>query len=220
MIRTIRFGALALSLAIAGALVAAPAASFAQEAKSKSKTDKSKDKKASSKDAAKSKGKDKGEAKADGKSKLAGKGAKPQQVTTSGEWGVFTTQSGKSKTCYVLAKPTERKPASLKRDPAYVFISTRPAENVRNEISIIMGFAMKAGGETKADIGGVTFDLAPQGSNAWLKNLAEQDRFLDALRKGSKLSVRAASAKGNVTTDVYSLSGLSGALDRMQKECQ
>jgi hypothetical protein len=40
------------------------------------------------------------------------------------------------------------------------------------------------------------------------------------LRKGSKLSVRAASAKGNVTTDVYSLSGLSGALDRMQKECQ
>jgi hypothetical protein len=60
-----------------------------------------KDKKASSKDAAKSKGKDKGEAKADGKSKPAGKGAKPQQVTTSGEWGVFTTQSGKSKTCYV-----------------------------------------------------------------------------------------------------------------------
>ena len=222
MIRTIRFGALALSLAVAGALVAAPVASFAQEAKSKSKTDKSKDKKASSKDAAKSKdkSKDKGEAKADAKGKTAGKGAKPQQVTTSGEWGVFTTQSGKSKTCYVLAKPTERKPASLKRDPAYVFISTRPAENVRNEISIITGFAMKAGGETKADIGGVTYDLAPQGSNAWLKNLAEQDRFLDALRKGSKLSVRAASAKGNVTNDTYSLSGLSGALDRMQKECQ
>jgi invasion protein IalB len=140
-------------------------------------------------------------------------------VTTSGDWGVFTTQGGKSKTCYVLAKPSARAPAALKRDPAYVFISTRPAENVRNEVSIIMGFAMKAGGDARADIGGVTFELAPQGSNAWLKNLAEQDRFLDALRKGSKMTVRAASAKGNVTTDTYSLSGLSGALDRLQKEC-
>mgnify|MGYP001766061140 FL=1 len=224
MIRTIRFGAAALSLAVAGALAVAAAPAFAQDAKPKARTDggKADPKKPAAKDAAKDKGKDakgkdakgKSEAKTDSKG-----GGKPVPVTTSGDWGVFTAHSGRSKTCYVLAKPSARAPAALKRDPAYVFISTRPAENVRNEISIIMGFAMKAGAETKAEIGGVTFDLAPQGANAWLKNLAEQERFLGALRKGAKLTVKAASAKGNVTTDTYSLSGLSDALDRLQKEC-
>ena len=232
MIRTIRSGACALSLVAAAALLAAPLApAHAQEGKGKAEAKskagaqtgkaqaagKAKDKDKAS-DKAKARGKEKGEA-GSAAAKGSGRGAKPVPVTTSGDWGVFTTQGGKSKTCYVLAKPSARAPAALKRDPAYVFISTRPAENVRNEVSIIMGFAMKAGGDARADIGGVTFELAPQGSNAWLRNLAEQDRFLDALRKGSKMTVRAASAKGNVTTDTYSLSGLSGALDRLGKEC-
>lgn len=232
MIRTIRSGACALSLVAAAALLAAPLApAHAQEGKGKAEAKskagaqtgkaqaagKAKDKDKAS-DKAKARGKEKGEA-GSAAAKGSARGAKPVPVTTSGDWGVFTTQGGKSKTCYVLAKPSARAPAALKRDPAYVFISTRPAENVRNEISIIMGFAMKAGGDARADIGGVTFELAPQGSNAWLRNLAEQDRFLDALRKGSKMTVRAASAKGNVTTDTYSLSGLSGALDRLGKEC-
>jgi invasion protein IalB len=232
MIRTIRSGACALSLVAAAALLAAPLApAHAQEGKGKAEAKskagaqtgkaqaagKAKDKDKAS-DKAKARGKEKGEA-GSAAAKGSARGAKPVPVTTSGDWGVFTTQGGKSKTCYVLAKPSARAPAALKRDPAYVFISTRPAENVRNEVSIIMGFAMKAGGDARADIGGVTFELAPQGSNAWLRNLAEQDRFLDALRKGSKMTVRAASAKGNVTTDTYSLSGLSGALDRLGKEC-
>jgi hypothetical protein len=232
MIRTIRSGACALSLVAAAALLAAPLApAHAQEGKGKAEAKskagaqtgkaqaagKAKDKDKAS-DKAKARGKEKGEA-GSAAAKGSARGAKPVPVTTSGDWGVFTTQGGKSKTCYVLAKPSARAPAALKRDPAYVFISTRPAENVRNEVSIIMGFAMKAGSDARADIGGVTFELAPQGSNAWLRNLAEQDRFLDALRKGSKMTVRAASAKGNVTTDTYSLSGLSGALDRLGKEC-
>jgi hypothetical protein len=40
------------------------------------------------------------------------------------------------------------------------------------------------------------------------------------MKRGSKLIVKAPSTKGNVTTDSYSLAGLSQALDRVQKECQ
>src|SRR5665213_3089696 len=59
--------------------------------------------------------------------------AKPVQVATFGDWGAFLAEAGKDKTCYALAQPKERDPASLKRDPAYVFIPTRPGENIRNE---------------------------------------------------------------------------------------
>jgi hypothetical protein len=154
---------------------------------------------------------------ADTKSDEAGK---PVQVGSFGDWGAFMAQQGgKKKTCYALAQPKERMPATLKRDPAYIFISSRPAENVHNEISIIMGFSMKDNGEAQADIGGTHFQLIAKGTNAWIKNPAEETQFIETMKKGSKLVIKAASTKGNTTTDSYSLAGLSQALERVQKEC-
>ncbi len=155
------------------------------------------------------------ESKGDAKAK-----GKPVQIGSFGDWGAFLALGAKDKTCYALAKPKDRAPASLKRDPAYVFISNRPAEKVRNEVSIIMGFAMKDGAEAHAAVAGSDFDLIAKGSNAWIKNPAEETQFIDTLKKGSKLVVKAASLKGNVTTDTYSLSGISQALEKIQKECQ
>jgi hypothetical protein len=148
------------------------------------------------------------------------KGGKPVQVASFGDWGAFLAQgSGKDKTCYALAQPKDRAPAALKRDPAYVFISNRPGENVRNEVSIIMGFQMKDGSEAHAEVAGASFDLVAKGKNAWVKNPAEETQFIDAMKKGSKLVVKAPSIKGNVTTDSYSLAGLAQALERVHKEC-
>ena len=144
---------------------------------------------------------------------------KSTQIGTFGEWGAYETQ-GKAKTCYALTQPKTRDPATAKRDPAYIFISYRPAENVKNEISIIMGFPMKDGSEATAEIGDAEFGLITKGSNAWVKNAAEEGRLIDAMKKGSKLVVKAASAKGKVTTDTYSLGGLGQALDKVRKECR
>jgi invasion protein IalB len=146
------------------------------------------------------------------------KTGKPSQLASYGDWGVFVAEGEKSKTCYALATPKERAPAGLKRDPAYVFISNRPGENVREEVSVIMGFPMKEG-SGRAEIGGTGFALIATGANAWIKNQAEEAKFVDALKKGSKLIVKAASLRGHVTTDSYSLNGLSQALERVEKEC-
>jgi hypothetical protein len=157
-----------------------------------------------------------------GKDTKAGKSAEPGKAAllgTFGEWGAYATQ-GKSRTCYALAQPKTREPASVKRDAAYVFISTRPAENVKSEISVIMGFPMKDGGEATAEVGDASFSLIAKGSNAWVKNPAEEGRLIDAMKKGSKLIVKATSTKGKATTDTYSLSGIGQALDKARKDCQ
>jgi hypothetical protein len=152
--------------------------------------------------------------------KTEDKSSKPVQVGNYGDWGAFVAQSGKDKTCYALSTPKDRAPSSLKRDPAYIFIATRPAENVRNEVSIIMGFPIKEAGTSKAEISSASFDLVAKGSNAWIKNPAEEPRFIEAAKKGAQLIVQAPSVRGNVTTDTYSLSGVTQALERVQKECQ
>ncbi|MGH6831274.1 MAG: hypothetical protein ACREDG_08995, partial [Methylocella sp.] len=143
---------------------------------------------------------------------------KPSKLASYGDWGVFLAQGEKSKTCYALATPKDRAPSGLNRDPAYVFISNRPDENVREEVSIIMGFPMKEGGG-RAEIAGSGFALIAKGANAWIKNQAEEPKFIDALKKGAKLIVKASSLRGHVTTDSYSLAGLAQALERVEKEC-
>ncbi len=149
----------------------------------------------------------------------AKKTGKPQQVASYGDWGVFVAQGEKSKTCYALATPKERNPSGLSRDPAYVFIANRPGEKIRNEVSIIMGFPVKEDGAVRAETGGSGFDFVAKGTNAWIKNQAEEPRFVEALKKGSKLIVKAPSLKGHVTTDSYSLAGLAQALEKVDKEC-
>ena len=147
-----------------------------------------------------------------------GEAPKPALVGTFGDWGAYLAP-GKARTCYALGQPKDRNPKELKRDAAYVFISTRPGENVRNEVSIAMGFDVKAAPEPKAEIGASSFALVAKGGNLWVKNAAEEAPMLEAMRKTGKLVVRASSLKGNVTVDSYSLAGLSQALDRVKKDC-
>ena len=156
---------------------------------------------------------------------------KPSLVASYGDWGVYQTQAAKGRVCYTLAQPKERAPADLKRDPAYAFISDRPGEGVRHEISFIMGFDVAnspdtpdpkkkgADKEAMAIVGDQSFELLAKTSNLWVKNAAKEGQLVDEMRKAAKLQVKAASKKGHVTTDTYSLAGFTQALDRVQKDC-
>jgi hypothetical protein len=170
-------------------------------------------------------------AKASDKPEKAAPG-KPLLVASFGDWGVYQTQAAKGRVCYTLAQPKDRAPADLKRDPAYAFISDRPGEGVRNEISFIMGFDVASAAEAASDakkksvdkeamaiVGDQSFELLAKTSNLWVKNAAKEGQLIDEMRKAAKLQVKAASKKGNLTTDTYSLAGFSQALDRVQKEC-
>lgn len=141
-------------------------------------------------------------------------------LASFGDWGAYASNQSKGKICYALSQPKDRLPKNLNRDPAYLFVSNKPGEGVKNEVSIILGFPAKDGGEASATIGSTTFALVTQGSNAWVKNPAEEGRFLDTLRKGERLVVKATSKRGNTLTDSYSLNGVSDALGRSSKECQ
>jgi Invasion associated locus B (IalB) protein len=180
---------------------------------------------------------------ADDKTKGAEKAdSKPLLVASFGDWGVYQTQAGKGRVCYTLAQPKDRAPSNLNRDPAYAFISDRPGEGVRNEVSFIMGFDVanpteEPKGEDKAEkskakaaktapvkeatatVNDQTFELLAKSTNLWVKNAAKEGQLIDEMRKGAKLEVRATSKKGNMTTDTYSLSGFSQALERVLKDC-
>lgn len=144
----------------------------------------------------------------------------PSLVGQFGDWGVYVGGSQAAKVCFALSQPRERVPAGLNRDPGYIFISTRPADNVRGEFSVILGFPLKEDADPSVQIGSDSFALYARQSGAWIRNVAEEARLIDAMRKGRDLEMKSTSARGNVTTDRYSLSGVAQALDRVAQECK
>ena len=148
--------------------------------------------------------------------------AQPTLLGQYGDWGAYTASPGGKKVCFALGKPktTKTDPAGRKRDPAYVFISSRPAEKVKNEVSIIIGYPFKPESDATAEIGSAKFAMYTQNDGAWIKNVAEETRMVDAMRKGADLTVKGTSGRGTQSTDEYSLKGLSQALDKVEQECK
>ncbi|MGO4572005.1 invasion associated locus B family protein [Microvirga sp. 2TAF3] len=155
--------------------------------------------------------------------------AKPAQAATGpggatllasyGDWGVYTAKTGRSEICYALSQPKDRLPKNLNRDPAYLFVSFRPAENVKNEVAVVLGFAAKDNGPAEAAIGKATYALLTKDRNAWLKNPAEESQAIATMGKSQSVTVKTQSIRGNQLTDRYSLNGFVQALERARKEC-
>ena len=136
-----------------------------------------------------------------------------------GDWQARFSGKGKEKVCYAFSPPKDRKPAALKRDPAHLFVSSRPGDGTRNELGIKLGYAAKTGQDGMLSIGTQRFALLAEGENAFLKNAAQEPQLLEAMKKAADLSVKFSSQRGNETTDRYVLSGFGKALERMAKEC-
>ena len=139
-----------------------------------------------------------------------------------GDWGAYKATPGGKKVCFALSKPTSAttEPAGRKRDPSYAFVSTRPAEKVKNEVSVIVGYPQKPGHDASAAIGSANYVMYTQNDGAWVKNAAEEAQMVTAMRKGSDLVIKSESARGTKTTDTYSLKGLGQALDKVAEECK
>lgn len=160
--------------------------------------------------------------------KPAAAAAKPEPTEQAvllgqfGNWGAYKATPGGKKVCFALSKPTSAVivPANKKRDPSYAFVSTRPAEKVRNEVSVIVGYPQKPGSDATATIGAANYALYTQNDGAWVKNAAEEAQMVETMRKGSELVVKSMSHTGAKTTDTYSLKGLDQALDKVAEECK
>jgi invasion protein IalB len=149
-------------------------------------------------------------------------GEQPALLGQFGDWGAYKASPGGKTVCFALSKPTSAvtEPAGRNRDASYLFVSTRPAEKVKNEFSAIVGYPQKPGAEATAAIGSSTFAMYTQGDGAWVKNAAEEGQLVDAMRRGADLVVKSESARGTRTTDTYSLKGIGQALDKVAEECR
>jgi hypothetical protein len=151
------------------------------------------------------------------------------ELGTFNTWRAISAQNQGNRQCYALGTPTRSEPRDIqpgtsRRNATNMFITFRPRQNVRNEISVIIGYDFRAGSNATIEVvasGGTRrFSLFTRGQGAWLQNAAEEAALIEALRRGREFRVRGTSQRGTNTTDIYSLEGISAALDRAAQECR
>jgi hypothetical protein len=141
------------------------------------------------------------------------------------QWSAYTYSDAEGKSCYIASQPQSSKYSReiSGRDPAFFLITTRvssdPAKTVRNEASTIIGYPFKAESSVTVAIDGQTFTMFTREDNAWFNDRQSEASFVEAMKSGNNMTVEGTSGRGTVTTDTYSLSGVTAGLEAIAKEC-
>lgn len=149
--------------------------------------------------------------------------AQPQLLGAFKDWTAYSTQTGDSKVCYALSKPTASEPRKVRRDAIFFLVNDWPGRKARAEPEIVPGYEYKDGSDVTVEIGGDKFTLFTKNEGgaggAWVEAQADEERLVKAMKAGSQATVTGSSKRGTMTHDTYSLSGFADALAKADQAC-
>jgi len=135
------------------------------------------------------------------------------------DWQSFVLLKEGIKTCFAQSKPVVKAPKKFKRDPSRLFVSFRPDENIKNEVSVTNGYEFKLKAPVAAKSGKKKYALFSKGRFAWVVDNQDEAKLISTMKKASRLMIIGNSEKGTETTDHYSMMGFSKAYDTAKKSC-
>jgi invasion protein IalB len=151
-----------------------------------------------------------------------------ERVAVHTDWSVFTPANPRE--CYIVSPPTSSaarrngQPVEVNRGDIRLFVTFRPGESVRNEVSFTGGYPFQAGTPVRLQVGSDTFNLNPGAGDAsgwaWPASADEDERIVAALRRGSTATVTGVSSRGTTTIDTFSLMGFTAAVNDAGARCQ
>ena len=135
------------------------------------------------------------------------------------DWESFILSQEENKICFAQSIPVVRAPKKLKRDPSRLFISFRPTENIKNEVSVTNGYEFKLKAPVTAKSGKKSYDLFSKGRFAWVVDNEDEAKLIITMKKASRLMIIGNTDKGDQTTDHYSMMGFTKAYNVAKKSC-
>ena len=142
----------------------------------------------------------------------------PRSTGKYKNWESFVAETDKGKICFAQTVPTKRAPAAIKRDKSKLFVTFRPGENIKDEVSITSGHDYKSS-SVSASSGKRKYSFFSQKNFAWLLDDQEEKSFIKVMKRATDLIVKARTTKGAETTDHYSMMGFTKAYNTAKKTC-
>ena len=134
------------------------------------------------------------------------------------DWESMVVTEASGKVCFAQTKPVKRAPAAIKRKDSRIFVTFRPNENIKDEISITSGHTYK-NSTVSAKSGKSKFSFFSQGNFAWLLDENEEKKFIKLMKRATDLMIKGKTKDGAETTDHYSMMGFTKAYNTAKKVC-
>ena len=144
--------------------------------------------------------------------------ANPVSSGTFKDWQVFTATTEKGKICFAQSKPKTRSPKNFKREPSKLFVTFRPQENIKDEVSVTSGHTYKTS-TVNAKSGRSNYAFFSKENFAWIADEKKEKKFIKLMKKASNIMLIANEPKGSQTVDHYSMIGFSKAYEAAKKNC-
>ena len=142
----------------------------------------------------------------------------PRSAGKYKNWESFVAETDKGKICFAQTVPTRRAPAAVKRNKSKLFVTFRPSEEIKDEVSLTSGHDYKTSSVT-ASSGKRRYSFFSQKDFAWLLDDQEEKKFIQLMKKATDIIVKARTTKGAETTDHYSMMGFTKAYNTAKKAC-
>ena len=142
----------------------------------------------------------------------------PRSTGKYKNWESFVAETDKGKICFAQTVPTKRAPAAVKRDKSKLFVTFRPSEEIKDEVSLTSGHDYKTSSVT-ASSGKRRYSFFSQKEFAWLLDDQEEKKFIQLMKRATDIIVKARTTKGAETTDHYSMMGFTKAYNTAKKTC-
>ena len=135
------------------------------------------------------------------------------------DWQTMVLVEPTGTVCFAQSSPVLQAPKSNIRD-ARLFVSFRPSEKVKDEISASPGYEFNKNNSVIATSGKnkIKFDIIQQGF-AWIADNKIQKKMVKVMKKGSRIMITGYNQKGSQTIDHYSLLGFTKAYNAAKKAC-
>jgi hypothetical protein len=148
--------------------------------------------------------------------------ANSQEVKKVGkfkDWETMIIEEQAGKVCFAQSVPVLQAPKSNLRD-ARMFVSFRPNEKIKNEISITGGYEFNNKNSITATSGKskYKFDIAQEGF-AWIADNKIENKMIKTMKRGSRIMITGYNQKGSQTIDHYSLLGFTKAYNAAKTSC-
>ena len=147
-------------------------------------------------------------------------GAEVENLGTFRFWTAWKGQDANGVICYISSQPQKAEPGNVNRDPIHFLVIDRKGLGTTNEVQTLVGYPLETNSTPKVTIDGKQYDMVVEGSAAWLASASDEPGFVAAMKAGSQMVVKARSQRGTNTTDTYSLSGVTAAMEKMKQACR
>jgi len=135
------------------------------------------------------------------------------------DWETIVINKDSGKVCFAQSIPVLQAPKKNQRD-ARLFVSFRPSEKIKDEISITAGYEFNNKNSITAKSGKkkYKFDISQEGF-AWIADNKQEKKMIKTMKKGSRIMVTGYNQEGAQTIDHYSLLGFTKAYNAAKKSC-